>query len=516
MATNRISRYIPLLFILLILGAVVFLICNNIVWLGDDIYYQYMIPEKIGDMYDNNLRISSIYDIIISQNNHYQSNNGRYVAHFLVQMYCALLGRTAFSISNALIYIFLTILTVLNAKRNVLNIKFICITFSLILLGLSTKMVPTTQIGFIWSIVFVLLFLYLFFECNIKNKPLIAIISIFSCIAGASSESIVIGITIALMIYTLTNWKAITFQQKIMMICFTIGTITLCIAPSNLSRVSTVHIPLYISIFNFIIYSRIFWLLCITILYLRLSHHISLKSIYIQNNNSFYFNSILILLAFNFVISIYCNRQLFGIEILSIVLLIRLIPRKLIRWKTVVIFLIIALVYLIHQFNSIILLNRQMAIIEREYPKSHNGEVYIPIGLESFYFRNFSYTQALPTFMTEDFPSFFIRRKMAELYPNRKPLKLIPDVLYGKDSVNLDNQIFKYNPSTYVVVQSKLNPIEFTISRSIGIGPLSMHYDNLNVNMETCLKETDLWRASIIIDQMPLISIDSIYPSPSK
>lgn len=102
--------------ILSIVAIIIFIFSANCVWLVDDIHYQFNMSA------DSHLqRINSVWDIFASQWEHYFSVNGRYVAHWLVQLFCGLLGQKVFAICNALIYIVYISFVIKLAGTNIKN-----------------------------------------------------------------------------------------------------------------------------------------------------------------------------------------------------------------------------------------------------------------------------------------------------------------------------------------------------------------------------------------------------------
>ena len=96
------------LVLLLMLAALVSYFSYVSPWVGDDIEYAYF--SAIKDTNGTNLPIHTLQDIVVSQYNHYQSTNGRTVAHCFVQFFCGIGGQIAFSICNGLMYILLVVL----------------------------------------------------------------------------------------------------------------------------------------------------------------------------------------------------------------------------------------------------------------------------------------------------------------------------------------------------------------------------------------------------------------------
>lgn len=60
-------------------------------------------------------------------------------------------------------------------------------------------------------------------------------------------------------------------------------------------------------------------------LVLLVTRRVSLSRLYRQE--AFWFNAMFFMMVFNMIVRVYCNRQLFGIEVVSIILLVKLLRR---------------------------------------------------------------------------------------------------------------------------------------------------------------------------------------------
>lgn len=294
---------------------------SNALWMGDDITYRYHF--ETGD------EISTISDAFTSQIEHYKVVNGRFLAHFLVQICIALLGQHFFALINPIFLIVLLILIVKLSGVSIRNNLKIVIIFILILFGFQTKYVPSCQIGYIWMFVLVLTYIYVFLQKHeLSRWNCLWLIPLSFC-AGFSQEAIVIGVSSSLIVYTIANLKQMTLIQWVMLFSFGFGAMCLCLSPATLSRTAEIHgsfdflPPFMYSLIKLLYYSRVIYILLIYVLCLIIIRKVSLKEIII--NNYFYWISIFVLLLFNIVIGVFGNRQLFGIELMSIILFIKLL-----------------------------------------------------------------------------------------------------------------------------------------------------------------------------------------------
>ena len=88
-------------FFLMALAAVVAWLSAGVLWLGDDVDYGFFIVDSIWNSHGS---IDSVAEFFQSQANHYINVNGRFVAHALVQLFCAVLGQKVFAVCNGLVY----------------------------------------------------------------------------------------------------------------------------------------------------------------------------------------------------------------------------------------------------------------------------------------------------------------------------------------------------------------------------------------------------------------------------
>lgn len=194
--------------VIAIVAIIIYFFSANVPWVCDDIRYQFNLAA------DSDIqRINSIVDIFSSQWEHYMTVNGRYVAHWLVQFFCGLLGQTTFSICNAFIYIAYIMLVLKLGKGDIKEPLVIISASILTLIACDIPYGPAFQIGYVWMFVLTFIWLYLFFKVNTNSFLQLSLLFIFSLIAGNGHEAINIGVSGAIIIFMLFNFKKITTTQ---------------------------------------------------------------------------------------------------------------------------------------------------------------------------------------------------------------------------------------------------------------------------------------------------------------
>ena len=92
---------------LLFIGIAFYILNNAVPFRNDDYMYQfvflttcdYSLPTPV----DIHRPITNISELFSSQYNHYMIMNGRCPVHFLVQLFCGILGKDLFKIYNTII-----------------------------------------------------------------------------------------------------------------------------------------------------------------------------------------------------------------------------------------------------------------------------------------------------------------------------------------------------------------------------------------------------------------------------
>ncbi len=322
---------------LLLLGISIFWMCGNVVWLGDDLDYKYMMKGEIWQSWGKIKTVKQFFD---SQWIHYQHVNGRFVAHALVQLFNAKLGQTAFSICNAIIYVLFAFLLgkagKVRFKENPGGIlSAICIS----VLCFITKMMPTCQIGYIWAMTANLAWLMLYFKIKRPNWITSLLMLLFGIIVGNWQESVSLGVCCGVGLWWIYQLSAcfgnkgekFDWHRSWMLLGYVAGTASNCFAPSTIGRVSDIDMVLtdqfLIASYSFPAIVLLFLIVVQDYIkrgYLRL---LEFKNEYCTIPYGVLSTGIIFLVVFNLAIGVYSNRQLFGANLFAAILLLSILPR---------------------------------------------------------------------------------------------------------------------------------------------------------------------------------------------
>ena len=324
-----------------IVGILFYLINLYTPWISDDYLYSFFLTPKAaksffeGTFIGFEQKILSTSDIIHSQYNHYFFVNGRTIPHIIEQGFAGILGKEWFNWINVLFFLLLTALIIrLSNKKNIFSFPYWTIGISSVWFLLphpADILLPMVcAINYVWSALLCLFFLFVY--CKVKHAqnihwPATIFLFLFSIITSWTHEALVIGISGALFLnYCLHYKKQKTKKAEIsMMVGFWIGTLLVCLSPAARDRALLDHVSIWETCLALASQLKAFYILFFLLggmlLYeKKYNTHIFRKFIY---DNQFYFYIIFINCAFSLFIGYRNARQLFGIELFSIILFIK-------------------------------------------------------------------------------------------------------------------------------------------------------------------------------------------------
>ena len=325
--------------ILTFMGMFFYFLNDNVVNRSDDIYYcykylpynKYKLPQPI----DPNHKITNLQDIFESQINHYQSLNGRFVVHCIVQLFCGILNKHIFNIFTTGVFVLFLICI---CKLNNLTIKkhatYWLISIAFIWLLMPYPACLTLNIAFainyLWAPFLCLLFCYFYRgNCNCKNTIYYIFYFLFSFLAGQSHEGFTIGISGYLFVDLIFNYRSLSKKHIAMAVGFMIGTLLLIISPANfrqvLNNASCNHDILYFFSNRLIVFEKLrrFWIFFFFAIILYMFKRKTTLFYIIKNKDLSI--ALVFQLLFNLVIGFQRERALFGIELYSLILFVGLL-----------------------------------------------------------------------------------------------------------------------------------------------------------------------------------------------
>lgn len=426
------------------------------IWVGDDIVYGFFCDGTASDNYYHPFKaINSLWEIFVSQYNHYIGTNGRYVAHWIVQWFIVFGGRALFSVVNALVYVVCAvyILRLANLKWNK-HPMALFFTIAILLISFRTKFTPSCQIGFIWMFTLSAICIDIFLNKKDVKAVWFVPLAVFAFLAGWGQEALCLGVAAAMCLYVLDKRFKLTCSQWIIVVCYCLGTLILAIAPSNFVRASGSSIGYSVVIMRMSLLHRMLYLLVIIYIYIYITRRATLLEMY--RNDAFYIHAFIVLLVFNIMISVYSNRQLFGIEFLSLIISVRLLSQYGAGRVACIVGILALCVYIgsICVFNYSYLLKQKYAYtnIKEQYKESSDGIVFYDIFPQHSIFCS---ENPAPSFGLAE---LFSMEKLWKHEGGKKTLCVAPTCLKGLTDKKLKTQVVRLDDETYMLISSFHNP----------------------------------------------------------
>ena len=329
---------------LLIIGSLFYLMNMYTPICGDDYLYSfYLTPVAAKSFFEGasigfEQKISSFTDVIFSQYNHYFYVNGRTIPHILEQSFAGLWGENCFNLINVFAFLLLNMLVIwISGKRNLTKFGYwvaaVFFIWFLLPCPVDLFLLMSGALNYTWSAVLCLAFLLVYTKVRQMervNWRVAFLLFLLGVISGWTHESLVIGISGALfIIYCVQYNKRKPKSPEIALVAgFWLGTLLLCLSPAARGRASFDHPSIWETFLLIIGELRAFYVLLFLLVYTffrekRNNNNHTLRKFFYDNQ--LYFYVILIELVFSLVIGFRNVRQLFGIELFSVVILIKLI-----------------------------------------------------------------------------------------------------------------------------------------------------------------------------------------------
>lgn len=314
---------------------------------GDDYLYSfYLSPLAAKSFFEGasvgfEQKISSLADVMFSQYNHYFYVNGRTIPHILEQSFAGLWGENCFNLINVVFFLLLNMLVIwISGKGNLTKLGYWIATVFFIWFLLPCPvdlfLLMSGALNYTWSAVFCLIFLLVYYkvrQIERVNWGVVFLLLGLGVFSGWTHESLVIGISGALFISYCVQFKKRKpkLPEIALVIGFWLGTLLLCLSPAARGRASFDHPSIWETFLLIMGELRAFYALLFLLVYSffyekRNGNDHSLRRFFYDNQ--LYFYIIFIELVFSLLIGFRNVRQLFGIELFSIVILIKLISKQ--------------------------------------------------------------------------------------------------------------------------------------------------------------------------------------------
>lgn len=212
----------------------------------DDIFYKFITTDpNIGTvpqlMRGGAIYVNTLSDIITSQLNHYMGNNGRFVVHCIVQYCTSFLTHHQFAILNSIVFTFLIWgMVKLSDKRfSPKNGLFVCVSLAILsplTMGDFFNNIAWS-VNYLWSAMITIWWLRLYEYVTTRKNRLstqyLIGISFISFLVGSLQESFCIGLSAALVLYHVVNYKTLNCNKVSVVVGYLVGASVCILSPAN-------------------------------------------------------------------------------------------------------------------------------------------------------------------------------------------------------------------------------------------------------------------------------------------
>lgn len=490
--------------------------CANVIWLGDDVMYEYHFSAICDPMRQREPRkLERIFEIFDSLKNHFNVQNGRLTAHFFVQLFCAFLGQKLFAIINAFFYPLLFALIIRMSGRKIGNLRSWLTIGALVMIGFWFTATPSRQIGYIWMPVLIFIFLFVFFRKERGTPSLMRLVgyALLALIAGNAQETFGFGICFALGIYAIKNLRHLGAKDWVMGLSFFAGLLVIVLSPRAHADAASVHCEFLQGLYFLFRKLHIFYILLVISIFKLAMRKMTLRELW--RVNPFFWEALLITLPVMLWIGIVNYRQLMGIELFSIILITGILRRGGFGnlWLLPSLAIMIWIGYL--KVERVAEEKRIAADIENQIITS-DDEFVIANTWKIGWFPLLDFNEILYMgFPYQDIDNEWLSFKMKIEERNHlgkshfRPIYVIPDpIIKERFGKQVENEILPLNDGTdsRLIFISTNNPkrIQITTSNILGIKRTRIAYETHPVMI------TDDWQAFIILDRSPFEKIEKV------
>lgn len=489
--------------ILLTISVTVLFFSNYITWLGDDIVYQFNRRYR-----ETLVPMHNLGDVMDSMNYHYMHVNGRYVAHWIVQIFDGLLGQKIFSVCNAIIYICFIRVVMWICGVKMTNWRGTLTVSLLVVLFLSLKMSPAFQM-YIWMYLLVGIFLKLFVSYRSKKWWVTLLLGLFGIIAGNAHESINSGACFAIVIYIAVNFRKISLQQWVMAIGFAMGFAAIVFSPGTLHRANTEIMPAGLIEYRILALVNLlksmpmmYVLLCVSIYEILIKKR-DFKNIY--KSNPLWWNIWAGCMLANTLMGFSGGRSVLGEEFAAIVVTVSILPDKRFSTFWLSASVLLTVMFLYCQWSLATRLNNIFESVKEQYIKHPKGYVYIDTDYSSPIPNDNRYIGYILIVNWSDKVNRHNLNTLNQYLKMKtgvdKELWMFPTVMRryieGNAYDTIPNLVKEYAPDKWIIVRSKEHPGKFKIHYTRELFFFSKEYEPQDYHIGATIWETDQWEAAV-------------------
>lgn len=339
-------------------------------------------------------------------------------------------------------------------------------------------------------------------------------------VCGNGNEAIDLGIGVAIGIDMLRGPRRYPLRRWMLLIGFGIGVTALCLSPGQMEKAMSLHrTPVVLSLFNMVTSLRAFWVFIVLLTVACIRRKVELGRF--VADNWMMFTAMCVMLVFNITITVRENRQLFGVELYSAVLILRLLRYLRISplWLVAAALVVAGQYYM--KFTSLAAFNADVTALRQQIIERGNTRLYVDISHRCPYVNpaeEFSYDNSFIIIFHIAAIADDIHRR-GSLYtrhvnnPNDfvDSVTIYPSALARISELPPRNRVVYCGNGLYMLLRLKSHPARFTLHRSLDIPGLRRPLPPVEIHFDSSFNPpTDLYDVMITRFPYPLMRADSV------
>lgn len=502
------KQYIPQTIIYVVVFLIALIAGLMTVWTDDAISYSFLIPLTGEDQsYDP---IHNLGDVWLSQSHHYFNANGRFVVHFIVQVFCALLPKGWFIVINSLVWGALASVLARFGRCKTGFVNAFVASALCILLLFFLPFSPPYQINYVWSALFVLIWLRWFFAADKPGVAAMVLLCIGSFLIGEMHEGFSLPICGSLVTLLIYRKGHLSRRQWFLGLAFGAGAILLVVAPGNFNRMAAASTS-GASAGSFISeLPNLLWFPLIA-LGVAIAGRVGLKASFKEISSFKLF--ILALLGFNLLLVLAVQnltRALIPFNLFCCLVVVRLLRDNLRGNAIIMAFMMVgAVTALFHGFTDIRLHRQKALTVMEQYHQSATGKIFIPT--EMFLYETDNHRVQRNS---------YTNRERSLGYPEKPFMVIYPESVKGEPLDRDTNMAIQIAPQAWLLIESASRPAKFFADKIILPGivdlPAGSREIDFSLNSGIQVDSTGNNRIAIYVNRRPYARADIRIISPDN
>lgn len=338
-------------------------------------------------------------------------------------------------------------------------------------------------------------------------------------VCGNGNEAIDLGIGVALVTDMLILRRRYGCRRLMLLIGFCIGVGVLCLSPGQMVNATTSYRPpLVLSLCNLVSSLRAFWVFAVVLAVACVRRKVTLRGF--VTDNRLLFTAMAVMFVFNFAITVKGNRQLFGVELYSAVLTLRLLRHLRIPALWLVAGTAVVAVQYYMKYTALTDFNRDETELRRQLIEHGNRPLYIDLNHHNPYVHpteELSFHDCVNlTFHVVNHADDIsgvrgIPQTQGVERLHTDSVTLYPAALARIETLDARNRVVYTGNGVYMLLRLKSRPARFVLHRSLDVMGLRWPLSPVEISFDASQHlSTDDYDVFVSTFPYPLMHVDSV------